>query len=100
VTEPRTDGLTPFTPDWAVPPGHILVEALEERDISLDDFAAVTGIDRAQLDRLATGEDALDAITASVLEERLGIPAKFWMRSEQLFRAHLWKLWRDNEGQQ
>lgn len=89
-----------FTPDWAIPPGYTLAEALNERGISTDAFATATGIDPDVLGRLLTGEDAIDVITASVLEERLGIPAKFWLRSEQMFRAHLWKLWQDKEGWQ
>jgi HTH-type transcriptional regulator/antitoxin HigA len=92
-----TDG-NEFKPDWAIPPGHTLVEELEERGIGVDEFAACAGIDPEHLRRLATGQDALDTVIARVLEERLGIPARFWLRSEQLFREHLWTLWHDKEG--
>lgn len=78
--------------DWASPPGSMIQELREERNISLHDFAGETGLTVPEVLALDEGKLAIDALLAERLEYVFGIPEAFWLRSEIQYRKDLSKL--------
>jgi len=75
-------------PDYAVPPGATIAEALEERGMSQRDLAARLGIQDTVLSDLIHGRRPITPETARGLELVLRIPMAFWLRAEARFREH------------
>lgn len=73
--------------DWAVHPGEILREALDERDMTQTDLAALLGVSQAAVSHLVTGTNGIGAATALKLEDALGISARFWLHLQADERA-------------
>lgn len=75
-----------FRPDWFSAPGESIEDILEERKISVEDFARGLQMSREDTDSLLRGELPLTDKIASRLEA-LGFGAEgFWQRREQIFR--------------
>lgn len=81
--------LTPWTPDWAVPPGEVLAEALAERRMTQAELARRMGRPLKTISEIATGKAAITPQTAIQLERTLGISAHFWNSLEVRFRDAL-----------
>lgn len=84
AAEPRS-----WTPDWAVPPGELLHEALQDRDMSQSDLARRMGRPTKTINEIINGKAAITPDTAIQLELTLGISASFWTNLEAAYRAHL-----------
>jgi addiction module HigA family antidote len=82
MDEPR---IPPF--DWAVPPGEILQEALEERGLSQSELARRMDRPVKTINEIVNAKTAITPDTAIQLELTLGIPASFWNNLESLYRA-------------
>jgi len=80
---------TAWQPDWAVAPGEILLETIQERGISQSELARRMGRPTKTINEIVNGKAALTPDTAIQLELTLGIPAGFWNNAEGLYRAHL-----------
>ena len=65
-------------PARATHPGSVLKSELQARDIKLQNFASVTGIDIYDLKELVKGRIPVNQAIASRLEQVLGIPAYIW----------------------
>jgi addiction module HigA family antidote len=76
-------------PDWLVPPGEVLVEALEERGVSQADLARRIARPLKTISEIATGKAALTPETAIQLERALGISASLWTSLEARYREAL-----------
>jgi HTH-type transcriptional regulator/antitoxin HigA len=76
------------TPDYAVPPGATISEALEERGMNQRDLAARLGVQEPVVSDLIRGKRPITPETARGLELVLGIPMAFWLRAEARFREH------------
>jgi HTH-type transcriptional regulator / antitoxin HigA len=84
MAEPRKSGF-----DWAVAPGEILQEALEERDLSQSELARRMDRPVKTVNEIVNGKAAITPDTAIQLELTLGIPASFWNNLESRYRAYL-----------
>lgn len=71
-----------FDPDWTVPPGELIREAMYERGLRQIDFAALVGLSQQNLSRLVIGKAHLAPAVALKLEE-LGVgTAEFWVTAD------------------
>lgn len=75
--------------DWAVAPGEILQEALDDRGMTQSDLARRMGRPIKTINEIVNGKAALTPDTAIQLELALGISAGFWNNLEAAYRAHL-----------
>jgi plasmid maintenance system antidote protein VapI len=72
-----------------IPPGELLEEELEFREISVADFAPQIGLAEADLPRLIAGGLVLTPALAASLEAALGIKAYIWLGLEGRYRRAL-----------
>src|SRR4029077_9667546 len=78
-----------WQPDWAVAPGEILLETLEERGMSQSELARRMGRPTKTINEIINGKAAITPETAIQLELTLGITATFWNNLESAYREHL-----------
>ena len=76
-------------PNYAVPPGEILQDALEQRGISQARAARMVGISAYEMGLLLEGRIPLIDEIAASLERTLGVPASLWMNAEKNYQRHL-----------
>jgi len=81
-----------FNPDWLSPPGDSINDLLEQRQISLIEFARKLGEDSLRTAMLIDGSREIDQETASTLEKSLGMHESFWLRREASYRAEVKRL--------
>jgi addiction module HigA family antidote len=67
-----------FMPDYAVHPGTILKDTIEDMGITQESLATRIGMKAQSLSRILAGRTVISPDTAAKLELALGIPAKFW----------------------
>src|SRR5215813_2910793 len=82
----RTPG---WQPDWAVAPGEILLEALQDRGMTQVELAHRMARPLKTVNEIIKGKAAITAETALQLELALGISARFWTGLETTFREYL-----------
>lgn len=75
----------------AVPPGESIREQLENRGLSQKEFALRMGMSEKHISNLINGKAELTPPTAQKLESVLGVPARFWMNLEAIYRENLAK---------
>lgn len=75
-----------FQPNYAVPPGEILEEYLENAGMSQVDLARRTGLTPKAINEIVKGKASLSHDTALRLERVLGRPAHFWTNLESQYR--------------
>ncbi len=78
-----------FTPDYAVPPGQILEEILEARDIKKREFAERCGLSAKTASQIIHGKAPVTPETSIQFERVLGISAATWDNLESNYRRHL-----------
>ena len=78
--------------DYAVPPGEILLETLEERGMTQAELAERTGRKKKTINEIIKGKAPITPETALQFERVFGIPAGFWNNLEQLYRADLARI--------
>ena len=78
-----------FKPDYAVPPGWVLEEYLEVRDMSQAEFARRCGRSTELISEIIAGKAPLDADTALQFEKILGLNVSIWLGIEKDYRLHL-----------
>jgi HTH-type transcriptional regulator / antitoxin HigA len=76
-------------PDWAVPPGEVLLEALQERGMSQSELARRMGRPYKTINEVINAKAAITPDTAIQLERTLGIGASFWNNLEASYRERL-----------
>lgn len=79
----------PWQRDWAVAPGEVLSEALEERGMSQSELARRMARPTKTINEIVNGKAAITADTAVQLELALGITAGFWNGLEASYRTQL-----------
>jgi HTH-type transcriptional regulator/antitoxin HigA len=85
VADPRS----PWSPGWAVVPGEVLEEALEDREMSQAELARRTGRPMKTISEIVNGKASITPDTAIQLERALGISASFWNGLEARYRETL-----------
>lgn len=73
----------------AVPPGATIREQLENRGMQQKEFAQRMGLSEKHISRLINGKVELTIDVSLRLESVLGMPAKFWINMESLYRENL-----------
>jgi HTH-type transcriptional regulator/antitoxin HigA len=82
------DRMSGWQPDWAVAPGEILLEALQDRGMTQSELARRVARPPKTINEIIKGKAAITAETAIQLERALGISARFWTGLEATFREH------------
>lgn len=70
----------------ATPPGATIKEQFEDKGISQSEFAVKMEMSEESLNRLLDGGARLTSEIATKLENILGVPAKFWINLETIYR--------------
>src|SRR5215472_12609868 len=84
-----SDPMSVWQPNWAVPPGEILLEALQDRGMTQAELAQRTARPPKTINEIIRGKAAITAETAIQLERALGISAQFWTGLEATYRNSL-----------
>lgn len=75
-----------WQPDWAVPPGDVLLEVLEERGMTQSELARRTDRPVKTINEIVKGKAAITVETAIQFERALGVSARFWNNLETNYR--------------
>lgn len=84
----NADAPETFVPDWAVAPGEVLADELRSRGMSQTDLAHRTGLSIKHVNQIIKRNASLSAEVALAFERALGVPARFWLRTEAAWQAH------------
>lgn len=76
-------------PDWVSPPGDTIISILEERELTVEQFAKQIGRSAAVAQRILDGAYAIDADLARQLASALGASERFWISREHDYRASI-----------
>jgi HTH-type transcriptional regulator / antitoxin HigA len=87
-----TPTLIRYEPDYATHPGELLLEAIEERNMTQLDLARHTAISTKHLNQIIKGKASITAETALRLEQVLGTSAKYWNNLQANFDDHRVRL--------
>lgn len=79
--------LLKYEPDYTVPPGATLLEALEDLGMTQVELAERTGLSSKHINQVVSGVAPLSPDTATLLEPITGIPARFWNTLEANYRV-------------
>lgn len=78
-----------WQPDWAVAPGEILLEALQDREMTQSELAQRLGRPLKTVNEIIKGKAAITPETAIQLERAIGVSARFWTALETQYRDTL-----------
>ncbi len=81
-----------YIPDAVSHPGETLREKLEELDMGPKEFAVRTGKPEKTISLILNGESAVTPDMAVLFETVLKIPARFWMRRQDLYNERQARL--------
>lgn len=83
----------PFNPDWAVHPGEVLEQIMEDDALTIEEVARLMEVDVSDVKRLLAGSDTrLNQSTADKLESATGFPAYCWINLENQYREDMVRL--------
>lgn len=80
---------TTWRPDWAIAPGEVLAEELENRGLSQSDLARRMDRPIKTINEIVHGKAAITHETALQLELTLGISSAMWLGLETTYRGYL-----------
>ena len=92
-----TESTAGWQPQWAVMPGEILLEALQDREMTQSELAQRLGRPIKTVNEIVKGKAAITPETAIQLERALGISASFWTNLETQYRDTLARRDADKE---
>lgn len=75
-----------YEPDYAIPPGDIIAEFIEEQGMTQVELARRLGVTTKHLNQLISGSVSLSNELAIALERVTGTPARFWNALEANFQ--------------
>lgn len=81
-----------FQPDWVSAPGSTIVDILEQKEMSVEEFAKLLGYSVERAGKLLSGRIVITADVARLLAKTIGGSSEFWISREEQFRADLSKL--------
>jgi HTH-type transcriptional regulator / antitoxin HigA len=84
--------LDTFKPEWASPPGETMGDILDERNLSLAEFAEYIGHTADDAKDLLNGQAHITMDVARRLERVLGGSVTFWMSREAQYRKDVARL--------
>lgn len=80
-----------YNPDYLVPPGATLREAMDLLNMGIKDLSLRTGLTEQSIIRIINGKQPITYATAQKLEPVTGISAEFWNNLETHYRERLQK---------
>jgi HTH-type transcriptional regulator/antitoxin HigA len=86
-----------YEPDEAIPPGATLDEWLNRLGMSQAQFARRTGLSAKHVNQVIKGSASLSPDVALLIENVIGVPARYWNRLEATYREHLLRTDQDRE---
>lgn len=81
-----------YAPDYAVPPGQTLQEAIDALGIHQRELAARTGLSPKHINQIIKGVASISHDSAIRLERVTGVPAQMWNNLEANYREQLARL--------
>lgn len=78
-----------FAPRWASPPGETIRDALVERGLSLEVFAASIGVPDPRLQGLLSGSETISIELARRISTSIGGSVEFWLTRDGHYRDDL-----------
>jgi HTH-type transcriptional regulator / antitoxin HigA len=78
-----------YRPDYVAPPGKVLEEFIEARDLSARELARRCGRSAKLVVEIIAGKAPIEPETAMQLERVLGMDASVWLNMEAAYRLHL-----------
>lgn len=81
-----------YRPDYAVPPGEILAEEMEAKQLSQSDLADRTGLSRKTINEIVNGKAPITPETALKFEPIFQQPARYWLNLERDYQETLARL--------
>ena len=73
------NNVSDFCPDWSSPPGDTILELLEERELSIEDFSKLIEETVSVTSNLLTGRGKVTPDLARKLSNVLGASTEFWL---------------------
>lgn len=77
-----------YQPDYAVPPGWVLADMIEAREISQAEFARRCGRSAKLISDITAGKAPVEPETALQFERVLGMDASIWLNIEANYQLH------------
>jgi len=74
-------------PKWVSAPGDTILSIMEQRELSLEEFARQIGLSEVSAQQLINGSRAVDRSLAQRLAATLGATEQFWIAREHDYRA-------------
>lgn len=81
-----------FQPDWTSAPGETIADILDERDLSVSEFAERLDESVSKIEDLLEGRASLTIQLARELEDVLGGSTQFWMARDYKYREDVARL--------
>jgi HTH-type transcriptional regulator/antitoxin HigA len=81
-----------LTPAYATHPGEILLDEIEANGYTQQDFAALVGMKKSQLNEIIHGKRPINAALALILEKALCIDADFWLNTQKNYDLDLARI--------
>jgi addiction module HigA family antidote len=77
-----------WTPHWAIHPGQHMLECIESRGLSVEEFARLTEIPTATIDAIVAGRHPITHDIALRIERSLGIMPDLWFVLQSKWHRH------------
>ena len=81
-----------FQPNWVSAPGETIVDLLDERELSIDEFAASMGYSVGKAQALLDGSAEITPTIAGRLTKVVGATQEFWLTRESQYRHDMSRL--------
>ena len=81
-----------FNPDYAVHPGEVLRETLDEGHLTQVQIAEACGVSQKHISEVVNGKAGIRASLAIALERALHVDARFWCRLQADWEVHRARL--------
>ena len=83
----------PFISDWAVRPGEVLEQIMEDDGLTIKQVADLMDVNTSVIDLFLSGDDVtVDPSLAGKLETATGFPAQCWINLENQYRTDVARL--------
>ena len=82
----------PHRPDYATPPGYLLVEYLEVWELTPAELAGRHSLPAELIEGVLTSSAPISAELAGILEQEFDLPASLWLAMESTYRQKLAEL--------
>ena len=88
---------TNFQPNWVSCPGETISDVLNERKLSIQEFAYALNYSVEEIDKLLKGFNPINIELASKLESVVGGSSDFWLEREYQYRENLARITSEKE---